>query len=167
MREHTNALRSLIGMSGRCSRLLLASRPAGFAWCRVVWIWRDDMDGRKVRPVAADITGEQPVPGDRGGCAEVEVWHGRALRTAAAPVAHERLPSGETGRGRQWLALVVGGRKQFIEFFDGLLTDRGLGVDERVDHHPPGVHGRCDMLTRPLGPLLVAGDDIEQHAGID
>ena len=98
--------------------------------------------------------------------ADIEVRHWRSLVTAAAPVAHERFPGSETRQVRQRLTFVIAGRQQLIEFFDGLVTHRDLGIDQGVDDHSPGIQGHRDLLGRPVGPLLVTGDDIEQHAGI-
>ena len=99
--------------------------------------------------------------------ADVEVRHWRSLVTAAAPVAYERLPGSKTRQVGQRLTFVIAGGQQLLEFFDPLVAHRDLGIDQGVDHHPSGVHGRRDLLGRPVGPLIVAGDDIEQHAGID
>jgi hypothetical protein len=43
--------------------------------------WSDDLDGREVRPVPADIAGQQPVARHGGMRANIEVRHWQSLVT--------------------------------------------------------------------------------------
>src|SRR5487761_1221444 len=105
----------------------------------------DEVDSREVGAVPVDVAGQQPVPGNGGVRADVEVRHRGPFLPSAAAVLQECLACGEAGEVGQRLALVSVGRQQFLHFLDSLVADGDLGVDERVDHRPAGIDGSRDL----------------------
>jgi hypothetical protein len=94
-------------------RILIRARLSG---CPVfVVLGRgDEVEGGKVGAVPIDVAGQEPVAGDGGVRADVEVRHRGPLGPSAAPVLQECLAGGEAGEVRQWLALVGVGGEQVL-----------------------------------------------------
>lgn len=95
---------------------------------------RDEDDAREVDPVEAGITGQEPVRGDRGMRADVEVGEWGRAPTAAPPIRDEALPREERGLVRQRVAPVQLGRQCVLEILPTRARDNvrvTVGANER------------------------------------
>src|ERR1039457_6511188 len=160
-RRHSQSdyCRDLAGRrSVRCLVLATASH-LGF-------YWSEDLDGRKIAAIAHRITREQSKVSDGGVRGNVEIRQRRAPQSSAAAVQQEALPGQEAGFPGQGFALIQSCGQRDIQRFDGGVTDRYFGVNDRIDDQGRALGTLCQRPPRPVAPVRIARGDVQQDVAV-
>ncbi len=127
----------------------------------------DQSQRRKVRPIAPRIAREQRQPGDRRVRTDVEVGHRRTARAPAAAVLDETLARQKRALPWQRQTPEVIHRQRGVEVFDALEPCGYLGVNDWIDEQGAPVGGLGEHRRGPVEPLVVLGQEVEQHVAVD
>ena len=100
-------------------------------------------------------------------CADEEVARHARPRAATPAVAQVGLPGEVQGLARQIAPFETGPLDNGVEGFDGVEVGGKFRVNHRVDEQRAARRPGVELSTRPIDPLPVLVEDVDQHAGVD
>jgi hypothetical protein len=127
----------------------------------------NDAERGKVRPIAPRIARQKGHTTDERVGADVEIRQGRPPLAPTAPVSNEGAAGQERGLPRQRLALIVVFWQRGFEILDPLEPGGHLRVDHGVHDERARVGLPRQRRSRPVQPLRILGDDVENDVAVD